>query len=259
MLEQELVQRFGPGHFVLICEKKDGVDCYRFGRIIIIPMAPLRGNDTWEIPLIVHLPHELPPVIDKYEFKYDDNRDWDGDYHFYAIEVPNCIKESQRNKLDILLALEDSYKYSLPMKTLTKLLEQEGLVKEFIKRKSGFRDCVYTKRLLPYNGNEIYECVNIYGVVVGEDGVAFLLREDKYNGEIDEEDNEPLTDVSLLCDGYTYPFLTECSGEFNEDKQEWVIHTDKKPLRLLTDKERKKLSNKSSYFGDGNELVYTIK
>lgn len=259
MLEQELVQRFGPGHLVLICEEKNGVYCYRFGRVIIIPMAPLQGNQTWEIPLVVHLPHKLPPVVDKYEFKYDDNGDWDGDYHFYAIEVPNCVEESQRDKLDILIALEDSYKYSLPMETLTKLLEQEGLVKGFLKSKSGFRDYVYTKRLVPYDGNEIYECVNIYGVAVGEDGVAFLLREDKYNGEINEEDNEPLTDVFLLCDGCLYKFPTDFSGEFDSINQKWIIHIAQEPIRLLTDVEREKLSKKSSYYGDGNELTYTNK
>lgn len=259
MLEHEIVQRFGPGHFVLICEEKDGVEYYRFGRVVIIPMTPLKGNDIWEVPLIVYLPHELPPIVDKYEFKYDDNGDWDGDYTFYAVEIPDCVKESQRDKLDILLALEDSYKYSLPMETLTKLLEQEGLVKELLKRKSGFRDCVYTKRLLPYNGNEIYECVSIYGVVVGEDGIVLLLREDKYTGEFDKEDNEPFTDVSLTCDGYVYPFPIEFSGEFDENNQRWVINTTKEPLRLLTDKERDKLFAKSSYFGDGYELTYTDK
>jgi hypothetical protein len=42
MLEQELVQRFGPGHLVLICEEIEGIDCYRFGRVIQTVQRPLR-------------------------------------------------------------------------------------------------------------------------------------------------------------------------------------------------------------------------
>lgn len=127
-------------------------------------MVPMKGNAIWEVPLIVHLPHELPPVVNKYEFKYDDNGDWDGDYNFYAVEVPDCVEEvGDIDKLNMLLALEDSYRYSLRI---------------------------------------------------------------------------------------------EVSGEFDESNQRWVIHTTKEPLRLLTDKERKKLPEKSSYFGDGDELIY---
>lgn len=261
MLEQELVQRFGPGHLVLICEEIEGVDCYRFGRVIIIPMAPLKGNDTWEVPLVVHLPHTLPNKVDKYEFKYDDNGDWDGDYHFYAIEVPNCVgKGEQKDKLDIILGLTERYsRFSIPLRVINDLIEQEGLTKSFLSHKAKGRDEVCQKSLLKCGGNETHESVTLYGLSVGEDGVVFILREDKYNGEFDEEDNELLTDVSITCDGYVYRFPTEFIEEFDSINQKWVIQTAQEPLRLLTDKEKEKLSKKSSYYGDGNELTYTNK